>query len=378
MRIYMHQLSKSIAVPLIGGVGIVLFGLFIGAINVQAATSPVCGSSNGGSFEQQPMTGLCSAGDALTVSRVNNEWQWKCEEHIEVGFSPYTPITVNCHASVQQPRVIISPVCGSSNGKVFEQKPMTGLCSVGSATIVSQVGMEWQWKCVEDTGVVVSPYIPEMVSCRAVVQESQVVPICGNGVKESGEQCDDGNLVSGDMCSATCTIEESKPVIPNPATPAVPQSEPKKKENNKCDGSIGNFIWNDTNKNGVQDDGEAGLKNITVKLIHGNDVDKENTSKYGKYSFDDLCGESYTVVVDSKDLGTCVQTYDPDGKLDNTFKVSFDGKDHSTKKADFGYFCEEAPRQSLPRTGAGNLIFALAGTLATVGTWTGRRYFLKK
>ena len=32
-------------------------------------------------------------------------------------------------------------------------------------------------------------------------------PVCGNGIIESGEQCDDGNLVDGDGCSSTCQIE---------------------------------------------------------------------------------------------------------------------------------------------------------------------------
>lgn len=31
--------------------------------------------------------------------------------------------------------------------------------------------------------------------------------VCGNGVIEGGEQCDDGNLVDGDGCSATCQAE---------------------------------------------------------------------------------------------------------------------------------------------------------------------------
>src|SRR5262245_17057818 len=30
---------------------------------------------------------------------------------------------------------------------------------------------------------------------------------CGDGVMGSGEACDDGNLVSGDGCSSTCTLE---------------------------------------------------------------------------------------------------------------------------------------------------------------------------
>jgi cysteine-rich repeat protein len=32
-------------------------------------------------------------------------------------------------------------------------------------------------------------------------------PTCGNNVLEAGEQCDDGNTMSGDGCSATCTVE---------------------------------------------------------------------------------------------------------------------------------------------------------------------------
>jgi len=31
--------------------------------------------------------------------------------------------------------------------------------------------------------------------------------VCGNGVLEPGEECDDGNIAPGDGCSATCTLE---------------------------------------------------------------------------------------------------------------------------------------------------------------------------
>ena len=31
--------------------------------------------------------------------------------------------------------------------------------------------------------------------------------VCGNGILEPGEECDDGNTVSGDGCSSTCQIE---------------------------------------------------------------------------------------------------------------------------------------------------------------------------
>ncbi len=35
----------------------------------------------------------------------------------------------------------------------------------------------------------------------------QMMALCGNGSLDPGEQCDDGNTVSGDGCSASCTIE---------------------------------------------------------------------------------------------------------------------------------------------------------------------------
>ena len=34
-----------------------------------------------------------------------------------------------------------------------------------------------------------------------------VAPVCGNGINETGEECDDGNIIAGDGCSITCTVE---------------------------------------------------------------------------------------------------------------------------------------------------------------------------
>jgi len=37
------------------------------------------------------------------------------------------------------------------------------------------------------------------------------IPYCGDGVIDSGEECDDGNNIDGDGCSAECEIEEQEP-----------------------------------------------------------------------------------------------------------------------------------------------------------------------
>jgi cysteine-rich repeat protein len=37
--------------------------------------------------------------------------------------------------------------------------------------------------------------------------DSDCVPSCGNGLLEGTEQCDDGNLLNGDGCSSSCTVE---------------------------------------------------------------------------------------------------------------------------------------------------------------------------
>ncbi len=50
-------------------------------------------------------------------------------------------------------------------------------------------------------------------------------PVCGNGVVETGEQCDDGNTKSGDGCSATCQNEAPAPVCGNGVVEAGEQCD---------------------------------------------------------------------------------------------------------------------------------------------------------
>jgi cysteine-rich repeat protein len=47
-------------------------------------------------------------------------------------------------------------------------------------------------------------------------------PVCGDTVIDAGEQCDDGNTLSGDSCSATCQLETT----PTPTATATPTATP--------------------------------------------------------------------------------------------------------------------------------------------------------
>jgi hypothetical protein len=61
-------------------------------------------------------------------------------------------------------------------------------------------------------------------------------------------------------------------------------------------GTIGDFVWNDTNGNGIQDTGESGLSGVTVKLYDGsNTLLSTTTTDGGYYSFAGLSAGTYQV-----------------------------------------------------------------------------------
>lgn len=61
-----------------------------------------------------------------------------------------------------------------------------------------------------------------------------------------------------------------------------------------CGASIGNFVWNDLNNNGVQDLGEPGIAGNPV-FLSGAATSQTPTNGSGIYSFGNLCAGTYTV-----------------------------------------------------------------------------------
>uniref|UniRef100_UPI00374D22B2 SdrD B-like domain-containing protein n=1 Tax=Staphylococcus simulans TaxID=1286 RepID=UPI00374D22B2 len=60
---------------------------------------------------------------------------------------------------------------------------------------------------------------------------------------------------------------------------------------------LGDYVWEDTNQNGIQDSGETPISNVlvTLKDANGNIINTAVTDRYGNYLFSDLNNGDYTV-----------------------------------------------------------------------------------
>ncbi len=63
--------------------------------------------------------------------------------------------------------------------------------------------------CIDDSYVTCGPDLvsADEIVCTGQCEPDGCHPVCGNGVLEDDEVCDDGNDVGGDGCSATCRLE---------------------------------------------------------------------------------------------------------------------------------------------------------------------------
>ena len=159
-------------------------------------------------------------------------------------------------------------------------------------------------------------------------------------------------------CSATVTVGTTPP----------PPPEEEDDDDVDCDGSIGDYIWNDEDGDGKQDENEKGLASIRVKLTNFTNGDESTlwTTKNGKYEFKDLCDGEYRVTVKKQDVEQYTQTYDPDGTKNNKTEVELDGNDDHHRKADFGY----RGKPVAPKTGSGELAIYLAALISLAGVAT--------
>ncbi len=106
---------------------------------------------------------------------------------------------------------------------------------------------------------------------------------------------------------------------------------------------IGDTIFYDADKDGVQDAGEPGLVGVTVRLLDssGTQVGSTVTTAGGQYLFSNLPPGTYTVVVDTTTLpagfSDAINTADPDGGTASRSTVTVVAG-QSKLDQDFGYF----------------------------------------
>jgi hypothetical protein len=115
----------------------------------------------------------------------------------------------------------------------------------------------------------------------------------------------------------------------------------------ECTGRIGDFVWHDVNRNGIQEPGEAGIGNVDVTLLDPTDdsvIASTTTDANGFYTFGGLCAGDYKVKVDESDLplnfvaSPTLQGGDP--ALDsnpNPFVVTLPAENTVNLTIDFGY-----------------------------------------
>ena len=102
-------------------------------------------------------------------------------------------------------------------------------------------------------------------------------------------------------------------------------------------GSIGDFVWNDLNANGIQNSGEPGIPGVTVTLSNGATT---TTDANGAYAFDNLAPGTYTVSA-STPSGYLVSPSNAGGNpaLDSNgsgASVTISGNSNTT--IDFGFY----------------------------------------
>ncbi|WP_281185872.1 SdrD B-like domain-containing protein [Staphylococcus schleiferi] len=118
--------------------------------------------------------------------------------------------------------------------------------------------------------------------------------------------------------------------------------------------SLGDKVWEDTNKNGIQDENEKGIKGVkvTLKDSTGEELDTTVTNDKGEYEFKDLPNGEYQVDFETP------SGYEPtlkdvqDDKLDSDGPTNAKGiiKDGDNLTVDQGFYKKEEPPVQKPAT----------------------------
>jgi uncharacterized repeat protein (TIGR01451 family) len=110
-----------------------------------------------------------------------------------------------------------------------------------------------------------------------------------------------------------------------------------------CTGSIGNFVWNDLDRDGIQDSGEPGISGVAVSLTGNGKTFTTTTDANGAYQFSGLCSGTYTVTVSTPckfSPSPTAQGSDPtkDSNGSPTASVTLGTNSTTNQTIDFGFY----------------------------------------
>jgi hypothetical protein len=163
-----------------------------------------CGAANGVDAFSAPTTSLCGAGTASSVSG-SGPWSWSCSG--SNGGS-----TASCYDLLE-----VNGVCGSANGANALTIPVTGLCNIGTPSLVTGSG-PWSWSCSGSNG-------GSTASCYDLLE---VNGACGTSANTctsgspSNEQDNGINTTWSCLGSHGGTTNNSCTVVDAPLTTSVP------------------------------------------------------------------------------------------------------------------------------------------------------------
>lgn len=120
-------------------------------------------------------------------------------------------------------------------------------------------------------------------------------------------------------------------------------------------GSIGDTVWYDANRNGLQDGVESGIAHVLMTLnadINSDGVIDYSTSVRtngsGRYLFENLPAGRYSITIDPATLpSNLIQSYDPDSLMDGTSRITL-GAGENNLAQDFAYALALPPQPPQP------------------------------
>jgi uncharacterized repeat protein (TIGR01451 family) len=199
------------------------------------------------------------------------------------------------------------------------------------------------------------------------------VTTTGNGPRGFSGYYQFTGLCAGDYVVTAATPDGFSPTIPNApgSTPATdsngspaPVNLPTDNSSDQtidfgfvtpCTGSIGDFVWQDLNANGLQDSGEPGIDRVTVNLRRPDNTIIATTTtavgpigQHGYYQFLGLCAGDYQVEVVTPGGYLPTKPCSADQTIPNDSNcspavVNLPFNDSSNQTIDFG-FIELVPR----------------------------------